>query len=131
MAYFTSNFSDFFNDLSNNNNTDWFHANKKSYEKNVKDPFINFLTDLIDALHDIEGPIPHDAKGAMMRINKDIRFSKDKTPYKTQMSAIISAHGKKNMRLPGMYIQINNDDAGHTAAAICLKRMISKMSGCI
>lgn len=77
---------------------------QKNFEQNVKEPFLNFLTDLIDDLQEIEGPIPHDAKAAMMRINKDIRFSKDKTPYKTHMAAIISAHGKKNMRLPGMYI---------------------------
>jgi len=65
---------------------------------------------LIDSLQQVEGAIPHDAKGAMMRINKDIRFSKDKTPYKTHVAAIISAHGKRNMRLPGMYVQISNDD---------------------
>ncbi|MEQ9424403.1 MAG: DUF2461 domain-containing protein [Cyclobacteriaceae bacterium] len=110
MAYFSKEFQKFFKELEKNNEKEWFHGNKKRYEKEVKEPFITFLTDLIDAVQEVDGTIPHTAKEGMMRINKDIRFSKDKTPYKTHMAAIISSHGKKDMRLPGMYIQLSNED---------------------
>lgn len=110
MIYFDKDFLDYLSDLSNHNERDWFHTNKKRYEKSLKEPFANFLDVLIEKLQDIEGPIPHSGKEGMMRINRDTRFSKDKTPYKTHMAAIISAHGKGNKRLPGMYIQISPED---------------------
>ena len=109
MIYFDKDFFQFFKDLSQNNNRDWFMENKKRYENTVKVPFLNFLEALIDALQEVEGSIPHTAKEAMMRINRDTRFSKDKTPYKDHLAAIISSHGKRNMRYPGMYVQINQD----------------------
>ena len=110
MIYFTKDFLDYLKDLSKNNNRDWFHGNKKRYEESVKGPFINFLEALKDALQEVDGPIPHTGKEGMMRINRDTRFSKDKTPYKTHMAAIISSHGKGDKRLPGMYIQASPDD---------------------
>ena len=47
MQYFTQDFLDFFNELSRNNERDWFHANKKRYEKSVKEPFKAFVLSLI------------------------------------------------------------------------------------
>ncbi len=46
---------------------------------------------------------------AIMRINKDIRFSKDKTPYNTHVAANISVYGKKDKSYPGFYFQLSND----------------------
>ena len=110
MSHIKQDFLNYFRDLTKNNNKEWFHENKKRYEQAVKKPFEDFITDLIEALQEVEGQIPHTAKDGIMRINRDIRFSKDKTPYKTHMAAILSAHGKRNMRLPGMYIQISLED---------------------
>ena len=110
MSHIKQDFLNYFRDLTKNNNKEWFHENKKRYEQAVKKPFEDFITDLIEALQEVEGQIPHSAKDGIMRINRDIRFSKDKTPYKTHMAAILSAHGKRNMRLPGMYIQISLED---------------------
>lgn len=107
MTYFDSDFLQFFKDLAANNNRDWFHANKKRYEGSVKNPFKAFITDLIQEVKAIEPNIDMEAKDAIFRINRDIRFSKDKSPYKLHSSAAISAGGRKAMNIPGIYVQID------------------------
>jgi uncharacterized protein (TIGR02453 family) len=106
MSYFTKDFNNFFKGLAANNNKVWFHENKKTYEKEVKNAFAKFLADLIVAIQEKYDPdLFLEVKNAVFRINRDIRFSKDKTPYKLQVSAVISRGGRKNMQLPGMYLQ--------------------------
>ena len=95
MAYFTQDFLDFFKELAANNHKDWFHANKKRYEASVKDPFKLFVQDMIDKAAKVDGRFAGEAKNAIFRINRDIRFSKDKSPYKLQMGAVISPGGKR------------------------------------
>lgn len=108
MSYFTPDFLIFFQDLAANNNRDWFHANKKRYEKSVKEPFKNFIQALIDAASEYNADIGNiTPKQAIFRIHRDIRFSKDKTPYKIQSTAIISPYGRSKMDAPGgFYIEI-------------------------
>jgi len=106
MTYFTPAFIDFFQQLEINNDRDWFNANKKLYEKEVKKPFEHFVADLIDRMQTIDRNILITPKDAIFRIFRDTRFSKDKTPYKTQVSAIISPGGRKDMDYPGMYIEL-------------------------
>lgn len=101
MAYFTPNFHQFFIDLAGNNHKDWFHANKKRYEKDVKQPFEIFIQDLLEALAAEGQIIEIKAKDAIFRINRDIRFSKDKNPYKMRRSAICSRYGRKDKSYPG------------------------------
>ncbi len=106
MPYFTPAFIDFFHQLEINNDRDWFNANKPLYEKEVKKPFEVFVGDLIDRMQSIDRNILITPKDAIFRIYRDTRFSKDKTPYKTQVSAIISPGGRKDMDYPGMYIEL-------------------------
>lgn len=107
MQYFTEKFNNFFKGLAANNHKDWFHKNKKTYEKEVKKAFAKFLSDLIQTIKEKHEPdLDLEVKNAVFRINRDIRFSKDKTPYKLQVSAIVSAGGRKNMQIPGLYIQL-------------------------
>lgn len=84
--------------LKKNNNRDWFLAHKKNYEV-AKEDFLTFIQQVIDAFskHDatIEGI---QAKDCMFRINRDIRFSKDKSPYKTNFGASINKGGRKSMQ---------------------------------
>lgn len=108
MAFFTGDFGAFFSDLEGNNNTTWFNENKKRYEKSVKEPFADFVAALIAALKKQDPSITIEPKDAIHRINRDIRFSKDKNPYKLQASAIISKGGKKDMTSPGMYIELSH-----------------------
>lgn len=111
MAYFTTGYTNFFKGLAANNHKEWFHDHKKQYEQEVKAPFKAFIGDLIAAIqqrYDKELDIlPQEA---IFRINRDIRFSKDKTPYKLNRSAIISRGGRKNKQYPGFYLQLGVDE---------------------
>ena len=106
MSHLKENYSQFFKDLAPNNNSEWFNENRKRYEKDVKIPFHNLVAELITQLakidKNIEGTKPSDC---IFRINRDIRFSKDKTPYKISMSAAIAPGGRKNMSYPGFYFE--------------------------
>jgi len=107
MRYFNQEFIDFFFELSKNNNRDWFNENKQKYIESVKDPFYYFVEELIQQIHDDDESINITPKEAIFRIYKDVRFSKDKRPYKTFASAIISPGGRKNFTTPGYYIEMN------------------------
>ncbi len=106
MAYFTKEFNDFFNELSQNNNTAWFHKNKKKYEEQVKEPFEDFVAEMISRMQKEDSEINILPKDAIFRINRDLRFSKDKKPYKEWVSAVISKSGKKDKSYPGLYFHI-------------------------
>ncbi len=97
---------DFLKDLSKNNNRDWFHTNKKRYETDLKLPYEQFISNLIEAYKEIDPEISISAKEAVFRIYRDTRFSKDKTPYKTHVGALISRHGRKGKEYPGNYIHV-------------------------
>lgn len=107
MAHFEKDYFDFFKELAANNNKEWFDANRDRYKKSVKEPFDSFVSDLIAEVRKIDGKIEIEAKDAIFRINRDIRFSKDKTPYKLNRSAIISPKGKKDKSYPGLYIEVS------------------------
>lgn len=107
MKYFTQDFIDFFNELNKNNNRDWFNANKQRYIESVKDPFYHFIEEMIHNIHDEDKSITLTPKEAIFRIYKDVRFSKDKLPYKTTASAIISPGGRKDFTTPGTYIEMD------------------------
>ena len=107
MSHFTEEFNDFFKGLAPNNHKDWFHANKKMYERAVKKPFDKFLVDLIAAIkRDYHPTLELAPKDAKFRINRDIRFSKDKTPYKMFVSAVIAPQGRKTQEAVGLYLQL-------------------------
>lgn len=107
MAFFQKDFLDFFIELAPNNNKDWFDANRKRYENSVKEPFKNFVNHIISKLAE-ENPIFKDleAKDCIFRINRDIRFSKDKQPYKLQVSAVVAPLGKKSKAVNGVYFEL-------------------------
>ncbi len=109
MHYFGPDYISFFKDLAPNNHKGWFDQNRKRYEESVKKPFQKFHTDLTEAIKKIDPKIPKDlvATKQIFRINRDIRFSKDKTPYKLHMSAVVAPEGKKDHTNPGLYYEIN------------------------
>ena len=75
----------FLEDLKANNNRDWFLENKKRYEIFKKD-YHQLTSDLLDALKPLDSSLEMlEVKNCTFRINRDIRFSKDKTPYKTHL----------------------------------------------
>jgi len=108
MKHFSQEFLNFFMELAPNNNKDWFDANRFRYENFVRDPFKNFVQYVIDKLA-LSNPEFKDvlAKDCIFRINRDIRFSKDKTPYKSNVSAIIGSEGKKSKAANGVYFELS------------------------
>jgi len=97
---------DFLKDLAQNNNREWYHDNKKRYEKELKKPFENLVAAAITEVQKVDPEVNVPAKKAIFRIYRDTRFSKDKTPYKTHVSAIIGPGGTKNKMYPGFYLHV-------------------------
>ncbi len=109
-AYFTNDFAKFFKELERNNNKDWFDANRKRYEESVKKPFHDFMNAVAGELQKVYPKSSMRDNIKIFRINRDIRFSKDKTPYKTHMAGMVSPVDKKDMTSPGFYTQANHND---------------------
>jgi len=85
----------FLKDLEKNNNRPWFELNRNKYEA-AKTDLQNMVEDLIPAIAKFDEPIGNLAvKECTFRINRDVRFSKNKSPYKTNMAAYFSKGGKK------------------------------------
>lgn len=112
MQYFTSDFIDFFKELAANNNRDWFQENKKRYENSVKKPFNAFISDLITEIKKHDPELSVEPKDCILRINRDIRFSKDKTPYNLHYTALISRAGRKDKSIPGLYLRFSPEMVG-------------------
>ena len=96
---------DFIKLLRDNNNKPWFDAHKKNYEE-ARAAFIQSVENIIEVLAKIDGDIGNlTAKECIFRINRDVRFSKDKRPYKNNMSAYFNKAGKKGNGA-GYYVHI-------------------------
>lgn len=95
----------FLNDIKNNNNKAWFDKNRDRYES-TRNKFLYITEILINEIRSFDSSIGHqDPKDCMFRIFRDLRFSPDKTPYKSNYCSTISAGGR-NGSLPGYYFQI-------------------------
>jgi len=98
----------FFKALGFHQDREWFHENKSLYESAVREPMIELLASLSERFEKEGIPLRGDKK-SMFRINRDIRFSKDKRPYQTHTGAVMTPSGAKND--PGLvYIHITADD---------------------
>ncbi len=96
----------FLKDLKKNNNRDWFEKHRPAYDS-AKTDFANFTQQVIDKFGKTEPSIKNLAsKECMFRINRDVRFSKDKSPYKTNMGASINCAGRKAWEKAGYYFQL-------------------------
>lgn len=96
----------FLKDLKKNNNKPWFDANRKRYEEAKKD-FENFVQAVIDRHSKKDKTIASlKAKQCLFRINRDVRFSKDKSPYKTNFGASINKGGRKAFNSAGYYFHL-------------------------
>lgn len=92
----------FLKDLKKNNNKEWFDKNRKSYDV-AKADYLSFVGSLLSELKKTDPSLLGiEAKQCVFRINRDVRFSKDKSPYKTNMGAGISKGGK-SMHVAGYY----------------------------
>lgn len=100
--------------LKENNNRAWFVMNKPSYDI-LRAEFTQLVAQLIDDVAAFDPPVSgQDPKKAQFRINRDIRFSKDKSPYKSNFSAVIAPGGKKD---PGSHYYFHVDHEGKVLVA--------------
>jgi uncharacterized protein (TIGR02453 family) len=101
----------FLAELERNNNREWFEANKDRYETMVRGPALDFITAMGPELEKISGhfvAIPKKVGGSLMRVYRDTRFSKDKTPYKTNVGIQFRHELGKDVHAPGYYVHIDN-----------------------
>jgi uncharacterized protein (TIGR02453 family) len=106
----------FLNELEKNNNKVWFDSNRPTYE-GARDTFLAFVDNLIDELRDSDHLGYLSAKECVMRINRDIRFSKDKSPYNSRLAASIAPGGRKSTHM-GYYIAIESGDRSLIAGGL-------------
>jgi len=96
---------DFLKALKKNNNREWFEKNRTKYES-AKDDYNDFVAALIPELAKVNPALAGlEVKDCVFRIYRDVRFSKNKVPYKTNMGAYFAQGGKKSVRA-GFYIQV-------------------------
>ncbi len=96
---------DFLKKLDQNNNRDWFQTNKKAFDA-AQDNLTAFTDYLIGEVGKFDDAVATlDPKSCVFRIYRDVRFSKDKSPYKTNLGAYISPGGRKSMK-PGYYFHV-------------------------
>jgi uncharacterized protein (TIGR02453 family) len=99
----------FFSDLKENNNRIWFQDNKDRYEQYVKEPLLTFIASFAERAPEISTSImaiPRITGGSLFRIYRDVRFSKDKTPYKTGAGVHFRHKRGKDVHAPGYYLNL-------------------------
>jgi uncharacterized protein (TIGR02453 family) len=108
VRYFDAETFGFLRDLTSHNDRAWFNENKDRYEDAVKEPMLEFIADASPELQKLSRNLvadPRPTGGSMFRIYRDVRFSKDKRPYKTYASAHFPL-GAKGVHGPGYYLHI-------------------------
>ena len=103
----------FLKELNQNNNKIWFDQNRQRYEDEVRTPALNYIESMDQHMAKISPHFVVSAKkvgGSLMRVHKDIRFSKDKTPYKTNIGIQFRHARGKDVHAPGFYLHIEPGD---------------------
>ena len=107
--YFTPDVFDFLSELEANNEKPWWEENKQRYIDVIRDPAKEFITDFEPRLHELSPHFLADTRtngGSLMRPYRDVRFSKDKTPYKTNVGIQFRHEAGKDVHAPGFYIHL-------------------------
>jgi uncharacterized protein (TIGR02453 family) len=107
---FSPAFFGFFRELRDNNEKSWFEANKSRYETQVKAPLQAFVIAMGPRLAAISDTITVDPKKSVFRIHRDTRFSKDKSPYKTNAGLHFRHESAKDAHAPGFYVHLAPDE---------------------
>ena len=102
----------FLEELSRNNHKKWFDANKARYERDVREPALEFVAAMAAPLGKISPhfrAVPKKVGGSLMRVHRDVRFSKDKTPYKTNVGIQFRHEAGCDVHAPGFYFHIDTE----------------------
>lgn len=119
--FFTPHLFRFLRELKENNDREWFKANQDRFEEHVRGPALDFISEFSEPLYGISEHFTADARkvgGSLFRIQRDTRFSKDKTPYKTHVG-IHFRHvaTRDDVHAPGFYLHL---EPGASFAALGL-----------
>lgn len=100
----------FLEELSRNNHKKWFDTNKERYESEVRGPALAFIEAMQKPLAKVSphfSAVPKKVGGSLMRPYRDVRFSKDKTPYKTNVAIHFRHESAGDVHAPGFYFHID------------------------
>jgi len=109
MTHVTRELFGFLGELRRHNNREWFNANKDRYLAEVRDPLLAFIGAIAPQLTRISPHIVADARssgGSLLRIYRDTRFSRDKTPYKTNAGLSFGLDAPRDFDAPGYYLHL-------------------------
>ncbi|TMC49344.1 MAG: DUF2461 domain-containing protein [Chloroflexi bacterium] len=113
-SHFTPALFDFLRELRAHNNREWFQRNKVRYEADVRAPSLQFITDAALPLRRISRHLvadPRPVGGSLFRINRDIRFSSDKSPYKTAVGMSFGHDRGRDGPAPGYYLHLEAEQS--------------------
>lgn len=99
----------FYLELAKNNNREWFQRNKNRYQDTVRDPLLQFVSDVGPHLRRISPHLvadPRPVGGSLFRIHRDVRFSRDKSPYKSHAGLRFPHEDGRNVHTPGYYLHL-------------------------
>ncbi len=111
--HFSEDLFGFLDELTLNNNREWFTANKARFESDARGPVLAFIRAMGERLGDLSPHLVADDRksgGSMMRIFRDVRFSKDKTPYKTNIGIQFRHSAGKDVHAPGAYLHLGTEE---------------------
>jgi uncharacterized protein (TIGR02453 family) len=106
---FSSDLFAFLRELADNNDREWFAANKSRYVADVQEPALAFVEDVGMRLGDVSRHFVADARttgGSLFRIHRDVRFAKDKSPYKTHTGIQFRHARSRDVHAPGYYLHL-------------------------
>ena len=109
MNHFSEDTFSFLRELSENNTRDWFAEHKDDYEKQVREPAFSLIEEIAPQLKTLSPHFVAKASkmgGSLMRVYRDVRFSKNKQPYKTNIGIQFRHEVGKDVHAPGFYLHI-------------------------
>lgn len=107
--YFSKQTMTFLRQLASHNERDWFEQRKQTYEETVRGPALQFIADIADDLAMLSPHFlaqPKKVGGSLMRVYRDVRFSRDKRPYKTNVGIQFRHERGKDIHAPGFYVHV-------------------------
>lgn len=100
----------FLSDLGENNNREWFQAHKADYETHLREPLLELVAEVGTALGEHVSGYAFEPRRAVYRMHRDVRFSKNKDPYKTQAAALFAPLGLKRHAGAGFYFHFSAEE---------------------
>lgn len=121
-AHFSNEALKFLRGLKRNNDREWFAARKHIFEKELKEPMLAVIAEVNHAMLDFAPENVQIPQKAIMRIYRDIRFSKDKRPYKIHQAAWWARHGLEKTSGGGFYFDVSGTEVTIAAGVFMPER---------